>query len=248
MLLAIDVGNTNITLGIFQGERLLSRGRISTHVSSLTLRRLLVDLEVPSSALTGVIISSVVPKATLRLKKAFRRATRLKPLVLGENIKAPILNRYRVPAQVGQDRLVNAVAAHHLYAGPAIVVDFGTAITIDLVSARREYLGGLIVPGIGVALEALSSRAALLPKVELAPPEEFLGRDTVNSMRSGIFYGYGALCDGIVHRLKADFAPKAKVIGTGGHAPLISPYSRSIQIVNPDLTLQGLELIYRKKR
>ena len=197
ILLAIDVGNTSITAGLFRGERLVSRGRILTHGST---RSLLRAVKARPRDLDGVIVSSVVPRATVSLKRSLKQLG-LKPLVLGENIRAPIRNRYRVPSQVGQDRLVNGVGAYFLYGGPAIVVDFGTAVTLDLVSARCEYLGGLIVPGIGIALEALASRTALLPAIRLTPPAEFLGRDTRQSMLSGLFNGYGALCDGIVRRL-----------------------------------------------
>ena len=255
-LLAIDVGNTEITLGFFQGRRLIARDRIPTHgVPSYTvalkgiLRRFDSRWSLPRARsrggndIEGVIVSSVVPKATVRLKRALREIGAPKPVVLGETLKAPIANRYRVPSQVGQDRLVNAVAACELYGAPAIVVDFGTAVTFDLVSAKREYLGGLIVPGMGIALEALSARAALLPAMRIEPPKELLGRDTVSSMRSGLFYGYGALCDGIVRLLKTKHAKKAKVIATGGHAKQIAPFCRTIQVINPELTLQGLRII-----
>ncbi len=250
MLLALDVGNTRITVGIFRGRRLDFRGSILTYAASscsALLRGLLRKGRADPREIEGVIVSSVVPKATLSLKKALKTLRLPRPFVLGEKLEAPVVNRYRIPSQVGQDRLVNAAAAYFLYGGPAIVVDFGTAITVDLVNRRREYLGGLIVPGVEIALEALTNRAALLPKIGLTRPKEFLGRDTVSSMRSGLFFGYGALCDGIVKRLKARYAPRAKVIATGGHSPLIAPYCRTIQIVNPDLTLHGLELTYRTK-
>ncbi len=242
MLLAVDVGNTTITAGLFRGARLVARGRIPTRGSP---RSLLRALKVSPRQLDGVIVSSVVPRATVSLKRSLKQLG-LKPLILGENIRAPIINRYRVPSQVGQDRLVNGVGAYFLYGGPAIIVDFGTAVTLDVVSARREYLGGLIVPGMGIALEALISRTALLPKVGLTPPKEFLGRDTRQSMLSGLFYGYGALCDGIVAKLKTRHAPKARVIATGGHCRLMAPYCHSVQTVNPDLTLQGLQITYQQ--
>ena len=253
MLLALDVGNTSITLGMFRGKRLFSRGRIPTHrpggaaAYRSAIRRFLRRSSVPAGAVGGVILSSVVPRATVSLKQVLKSVLKLKPYVVGENIQAPVINRYGVPSQVGQDRLVNAAAACFLYKGPAIVVDFGTAITIDLVTRRREYRGGMIVPGMEIALEALSSRAALLPKIKLERPREDLGRDTVSSMRSGIFYGYGSLCDGIVRLLMKKYAPKAKVIATGGHCRLIAPFCRTIRIVNPDLTLKGLEITHRVK-
>ena len=250
MLLAIDVGNTSITAGVFRGKRLLGQGRIPTR----TDRRLASDLKnvlrgkrIALQEIQAVIVSSVVPRATAYLRKALANLGLPKPLVLGQNLKAPIVNRYRIPSQVGQDRLVNAVAACELYGGPAIVADFGTALTIDLVSRRREYLGGVIVPGMEMALEALHSRTALLPKIRLARPAELLGRDTAGSMKSGIFYGYGALCDGIVGLLKKSHARGAKVIATGGHVRLIAPFARSIQIVNPNLTLQGLAIVYKTR-
>ncbi len=240
LLLVLDAGNTSITLGLFRGEKLIRRGHIPTagtrHAKEIS--RFISGLPVETA-----ILSSVVPSATRSLKKTFR-ALCISLFVTGENIKIPVVNKYRIPSQVGQDRLVNAVAACERYGAPAIIADFGTGLTIDLVSARREYLGGLIIPGINLALEALTHRAALLPKITLAPPKEFLGRDTKSSMRSGIFYGYGAICDGIVARLKKQ-APRARVVATGGQARLIKPFCKSIQIVDPDLTLYGLFYTYQ---
>lgn len=252
MLLALDIGNTSITVGIFQGKRLFATWRIPTYplTYAVSLRRVLKRCQAPFGArhqeIEAVILSSVVPKATVSLKRALSNLGLPRAIVLGENIQAPVINRYRIPSQVGQDRLVNAAAAYFLYGGPAMVVDFGTAVTVDLVNGRREYLGGLIAPGMEIALEALSSRAALLPRIPLAPPKDLLGRDTVSSMKAGLFYGYGALCDGIVNQLRSRYAPRAKVIATGGHAKQIAPFCRSVQIVKPELTLLGLELIYRK--
>ena len=251
MLLALDVGNTSITVGMFRGKKLLLKGRIPTHGPrgaagyARSLRALLRCSRVSPGTIEGVVLSSVVPRATAMLKQALRAVVPVRPVIVGENVKAPVVNRYRIPSQVGQDRLVNAAAACALYGGPAIVVDFGTAITIDLVTRKREYMGGVIVPGMEISLEALVSRAALLPKIEMEKPKEFLGRDTVSSMKSGLFHGYGALCDGIVRQMKKEHAPSARVIATGGHSGLIAPYCRTIQVVNPDLTLQGLEVVYR---
>ena len=251
ILLALDVGNTRVTAGVFQGRRLIRRGRIPTRElhsrtsASQALRRLLRSWSLRTDPVGEVILSSVVPRAEVPLSAAVRQLTACRPWVVGKNITAPVINRYRIASQVGQDRLVNAVAAYHLYGGPAIVVDFGTALTIDLVTARREYLGGMIAPGLESSLSALIERTALLPKISLTPPRTFLGRDTAASMRSGLFYGYGALCDGLTGILKRKHAPKAKVIATGGHAGLIAPFCRTVQLVNSDLTLQGLELTYR---
>ena len=243
MLLAIDVGNTNITAGLFRGDRLASRGRIPTRG---TLAALLRGMKLVPRDVSGVILSSVVPAATASLKREILRLRLPKPLVLGESIRAPIKNRARVPSQVGQDRLVNGVGACGLYGAPAVVVDFGTAVTLDLIAAPCQYQGGLIFPGVGTSLEALVSNAALLPEIKLAPPSEFLGRDTRQSMLSGLFYGYGALCDGIVARLRAKYAPRAKVIATGGHSRLLAPFCKTVKIINPDLTLHGLRLTYQR--
>lgn len=241
MLLAVDVGNTNITAGLFRGSRLVARGRVPTHAPAT---RLLKQLKVSPRRIEAVVLSSVVPAATVSLKKQLRGLGLPKPVVVGESVKAPIKNRARVPSQVGQDRLVNGVGAAGLYGAPAIVVDFGTAVTLDLIAAPCQYLGGLIFPGVGTSLEALISNAALLPRIRLAKPAEFLGRDTRQSMLSGLFYGYGALCDGIVNKLRAKYAPNAKVIATGGQSRLLAPFCRTVKIVDPDLTLHGLRLTY----
>ena len=236
MLLAIDIGNTSIAFGIFKGKRLIRTWKVSTQgiFSKKTIK-------LPNGIKTA-IISSVVPKAAPIIKEAIARKYKIRPLVLGENIKAPIKNLYRKPKQVGQDRLVDAVATKALYGYPAIVIDFGTAITFDVISRKGEYLGGLIFPGIETSLNALSQKAALLPKIKVEPPSGLIGRNTVDSMRSGVFYGTGALCDGVIAKLKTKYGPM-KVIATGGHAALMAKYSAAIDRINPNLTLLGLKII-----
>lgn len=236
MLLAIDIGNTSIAFGIFKGKRLVRTWKVSTQ--EVIKKR---ALKLPKG-IDSAIISSVVPKATPMIKKTIARQYKIQPLVLGENIKAPIKNLYRKPRQVGQDRLVNAVAAKKLYGYPAVVIDFGTAITFDVISKKGEYLGGVIFPGIETSLNALSQKAALLPKIKVALPKDLIGRDTVDSMRSGVFYGIGALCDGLISKLKAKYGPM-RVIATGGHCSLMKKYSKSIGIISPNLTLKGLRII-----
>jgi len=239
MLITIDIGNTSIAFGVFQGKKLKSTWRVSTRgVFSKKAIRL-------PNHIDAAIISSVVPKATPIIKKLIIKKLKIRPLVLGENIKAPIKNLYRNPKQVGQDRLVDAVAVKELYSCPAIVIDFGTAITFDVISKKGEYLGGIIVPGIETSVRALSKQAALLPIIKVSAPRELVGKDTINSMKSGIFHGFGALCDGLVAKLKAKYGPM-RVIATGGHARLMSKFSRSIDKVNPNLTLQGLRIIHEK--
>ncbi len=254
MLLAVDVGNTNIVVGVYDRDRLVASGRISTHSPrtvdeyAITLGGLLDRLGVPPASVTRILIASVVPTATAGVVAALKGICRPTPRVVGEGgLRAPIRNRYRNPAQVGQDRLVNAVAARKKYGAPVLILDFGTAITVDLVSARGAYEGGMIAPGLEISLEARATRAALLPRIELTAPRTVLGRDTATSILSGVVYGYGALCDGLVTKLKAAAKirrPKGvPVVATGGHAAFIAPYCRTVTHVDPTLTLDGLALI-----
>jgi len=240
MLLAIDIGNTNITLGLFNGARLVRRASIPTKEKkySLRLKRIL-----GKDKIDDALICSVVPKATGRLVKDLRRLFFKGPYIIGKDIVVPIKNLYRNPGQVGQDRLVNAYAGAMLYGTPLIVIDFGTAVTFDVISKDRGYLGGLILPGMNLSLSALSEHTALLPRVELAKPKEFIGRDTKNSMLSGIVYGFAALTDDIISRLKKKIG-KARVIATGGDAKIVSGYAKSLSKVDTDLTLKGIALTF----
>lgn len=240
MLLTIDIGNTTIAFGVYQKKKLKARWKAYT-CNIFSKRRVLRQ----TKDIDGVIISSVVPGATPIIKRLIKNRFKIDPLVLGEDIKAPIKNLYRNPRQVGQDRLVNAVAASELYGFPLVVVDFGTAITFDIISKNREYLGGIIVPGIETSLEALSSKAALLPHIKLLQPKEFVGKDTVSSMKSGIFYGFGLLCDGLIGKIKKRYGEQL-VIATGGYSRSMAKFCNSIDKVNPDLTLHGLRIIYEK--
>lgn len=241
MLLTIDIGNTTIAFGVFKAKKLISKWKIPTQ-EALAKKAILLKRQ---KGITAAIISSVVPKVTPIVKKDIVKKFKIHPLVLGENIQAPIRNLYRNPNQVGQDRLVNAVAVKELYGSPAIVIDFGTAITFDLISKKGDYIGGIIVPGIETSIKALSAKAALLPKVKLLPPKTLVGKDTANSMRSGICYGFGALCDGLVLRLKERYGEQ-KVIVTGGNAHLITGFSGVCENISPNLTLYGLGIIYEK--
>jgi type III pantothenate kinase len=242
MLLAIDVGNTNITFGVFAAaakpKRVFSIPTKEYDIKKL--RRLL-----GRTALTSSIICSVVPKINPLLAKDLRSLTGRKPYIIGKEIKVPIKNCYRKPRQVGADRLVNAFAGINIYGRPLIVIDFGTAITFDIVSRRGEYLGGMILPGLRISLEALNQKTALLPKISLAKPDEFIGRDTKNSMLSGIIYGYASLTDDLIKRIKLEIGRKAKVIATGGNIDLISEYCTEIDDKDINLTLKGLEMLYR---
>ena len=198
--------------------------------------------------LDDAIVCSVVPKVTRIIDKNLRRFLGKRPYIIGKEIIVPIKNLYRKPKQVGQDRLVNAYAGVRLYGAPLIVVDFGTAITFDAVSQRKEYLGGMILPGLGISLDSLAERTALLPKIKLAAPREIIGRDTKNSMLSGIVYGFAALTDDLTKRIKAKIGMNARVIGTGGNIRLIGRYCQSLDKIDADLTLKGLNLIYQNRK
>jgi type III pantothenate kinase len=243
VLLAIDIGNTNISLGLFRNERLLSRYDIPTkQISYLPDFKKIFN----KNKIDDVIICSVVPKSTIILKKEFKKLLDKKPIIIGKDIIVPIKNLYRKPKQVGQDRLVNAYAGAKIYSTPLIVVDFGTAITFDVISKHREYLGGMILPGLDISLDVLATRTALLPKIKLNKPKEFIGRDTRNSMLSGIIHGFAALTDSLTRRVKDKIGKNAKVIGTGGNIQLIGKYCKSIYKIDRDLTLKGLNLIYNR--
>ena len=254
-LLAVDIGNTNITVGIFKGARLLGKIKIPTNSYSLYISQIKKLIKIIHGRRVGlnspydktedieVIVSSVVPLALARFIVELHRMSIFNLIILGRDKVVPIRNRYRVKKEVGQDRLVNAYAAKILYGAPAIIVDFGTAITFDIVSKKGDYLGGLILPGIELSLSSLYRNTALLPKVELKAVGSIIGKDTVNSMRGGILFGFGAMCDGLVAQYGKIMGKSTRVIATGGNAELIKRYTKSIQKVDEDLTLKGLQLI-----
>jgi len=241
MLLAVDIGNTNIHNGVFKDNTLKKTFRIPTHSKALRkeylerLRTYLKDIEC-------VVIVSVVPKALKDVKKALKKILNKKILVVGKDIDTGVKNLYKDPKQVGQDRLVNARAAYELYNGAAIIVDFGTAITIDIINKHKEYIGGVIAPGVEVSLKALSEKAALLPKVTLGKPKGILGKETKESMINGVVYGFGSLCDGVVQRL-GKYSKGATVIATGGLSFFLGPYCKKVDKIDPELTLKGLMVI-----
>jgi type III pantothenate kinase len=240
MLLAVDIGNTNISFGIFKGKGVLKRFDIPASLYSR--KRLAAALG--KTRISDAIICSVVPALTLSLKEDLRRLLGRRPYIIGKDIRVPIRNLYRKPAQVGQDRLVNAFAAVVLYGAPCIVVDLGTAVTFDVISGHKEYIGGMILPGIGISLDVLYERTALLPRVKLVRPREVIGRDTKNSIISGMIYGFSALTDDLIARIKKKIGSRAKVIGTGGDIRLIGNYCGRINAIDINLTLKGLNLVY----
>jgi type III pantothenate kinase len=254
MLLAIDIGNTNIALGLFDlGERrgvLRADWRLETRASrtgdeyAATLATLFGLAGLGFDAVSAAIISSVVPPALFPMEQLCRRHLRVDPLVVGPGTKTGMPILYENPREVGADRIVNAVAAHHRWPGGAIVVDFGTATTFDVVTARGEYAGGVIAPGLMVSADALYHATAKLPRVEITRPKHAIGRNTVASIQAGLVFGYAGLVDAIVARIQAEVDFQPRVVGTGGLAPLIAAESKTIQECDDMLTLQGLALIY----
>jgi type III pantothenate kinase len=254
MLLTIDVGNTNITLGLYDGRKLVHQFRIQsdrgrtedeTHV---LFAMLLHSVGVEAKQVSDTILASVVPPLTDRVVRAVRRAFGHDPIVVGPGIKTGMPILYENPKEVGADRIVNAIAAYERVRGGVIVVDFGTATTFDCVSNRGEYLGGVIAPGISLSAEALFSKAARLPKIEIAKPAHVLGRNTVHSMQSGLVYGYVGLVDGIVTRLQAEIGYPCAVLATGGEARLLESESKTIQEVDEHLTLEGLRILFERQK
>lgn len=246
-IVAIDIGNTNITVGLFKGKKLLAKAKIPTCCYSLYIKRMRALISGAGLKIEDVkdaIISSVVPFALARvIVELHKMHAAVKIIILGKDKIVPIKNKYKIKNEVGQDRLVNAYAAKVLYGAPAVIIDFGTAITFDIISKEGDYLGGLILPGIELSLCSLYKRTALLPKVELKPASSIIGKDTVNSMRGGILFGFGAMCDGLAGQYKKILGSSTKVIATGGNSSLMKRYAKSIQKVDEDLTLKGLQLL-----
>ncbi len=250
MLLAVDIGNTGITLGVFEGEELHATWRMATDVHRLAdeyaalLLNLLRHRGLDTSDIKEVTLCCVVPPLVATFRELFQRYFHISPLVVEAGVKTGVRIRTDNPREVGADRIANTAAAHHLYDGPIIIADLGTATTFDTVSKEGDYLGGAIAPGIVTAAEALFMRAAKLPRVELTSPKHAIGTDTITAMQSGIVFGYVALIEGMVARIQQELGEKTKVIATGGYAELIAKETTIIDIVNPDLTLIGLRLIY----
>ena len=234
MHLVIDVGNSSVKFGIFEAGKIKKEWSFRTErIFHWNPDRSIADLP--------AVISSVVPDADVFLRKLFKKAI----FVNAKNIKG-IKIKFKKKSEIGADRLVDALAAKELYGSPAIVIDFGTATTFDLISKKGEYLGGAIAPGIGLSKEVLHSATAKLPLIEIKPPKNIIGNSTVEAMRSGLVYGYASLVEGMISRFKKKIGSRAKVIATGGYAKLIAKYARGIDIIDMDLTLKGLDLIWQK--
>lgn len=254
MLLTIDIGNTNLTLGLYEGEQLGPHWRLATDHErmpdeyGLQFLGLLNHACCPAAELSGICMASVVPPLTSKIIEACRQYLGLEPLVVDAGVKTGVRIRYEDPRAVGADRIVDAAAVQRLYGGPACVVDFGTATTFDAISKEGDYLGGAIAPGIGIASEALFLRTAKLPRVDLQRPPTAIGRNTVHAMQSGLLFGYVALTEGMVARFRQELGPEMKVIATGGLAEIIARETRVLEIIAPWLTLDGLRIIWELNR
>lgn len=254
MLLAIDIGNTNISVGLFKDDKLESRWRLATDVArtadeyAVILRNLIESDHLHLSDITNAAICSSVPPTVGVFTDICQRYLGITPLIVGAGTKSGIRVLYDDPRQVGPDRIVDAVAALELYGGPVIVVDFGTATVFDAVSADGDYLGGAIAPGIGISTEALYQHASLLSPVELVTPPHAIGRNTTHSMQSGIVFGYIGLVEALLARFQEELGAKATVVATGGLAPGIASQIKAIDVINPDLTLLGLHRIFDLNR
>ncbi|MBC7341001.1 MAG: type III pantothenate kinase [Clostridia bacterium] len=252
MLLAIDIGNTHVVLGVYRDKELVADWRISTRLersedeAGMLVRELFAFKGLDFKDITAAVIASVVPPLTPVIENMCQQYLHLRPLVVGPGTKTGMPIRYDNPHEVGADRIVNAVAAYDRYGGPVIVVDFGTATTFDAISAQGEYLGGAIAPGIGISVEALFRYAAKLPRVEIVKPRAVIGKNTVSSMQSGIVYGFLGQIEGIVSRMQKELGGKAAVVATGGLSRLFGQESPLIDAVDPYLTLEGLRLIYER--
>ena len=248
MLLTIDIGNTVVSFGVLKAGKLVKFYGVATRLSRRELKskleKVLKEIDDDFTSLKDVVVCSVVPRVSKMIKPLIEDQFDLKPIVIGEDVAVPLKNLYRNPKQVGQDRLVGAYAAKEFYGVPAIIIDLGTAITLDVISKKGEYLGGAIVPGIRLTAEALFKKTAMLPKIKIKGPRQVIGKTTQESILSGIFYGYGFLCRGMIKQMTSQLKEKPKIVVTGGHALLMKKYiGNDIQQIDTELVFKGMALV-----
>ena len=258
MLLAIDIGNTNIVLGVFDGERLQVSWRLATMRDRTSdelgvwVAQLFQHSRIDIAKVDGIAVSSVVPPLTRTATTMVDRYFKVKPLIVDGDTRTGMPVLYENPSEVGADRIVNGVGAYERYGRssvrPVIVVDFGTATTFDAITAKGEYLGGVICPGIQISADALFQRAARLPRIDVRKPKQVIGRTTISSMESGLFYGYVGLVEGLVQRIRGELGSSAVCVATGGLADVIAPETKTIEDVDPELTLRGLRIVWERNQ
>ncbi|MBF0453704.1 MAG: type III pantothenate kinase [Magnetococcales bacterium] len=253
MLLVVDIGNTNLVLGVYKKKKLIRHWRLATQIHQtgdeygILIANLFHLAEIPLNKISGVIVASVVPPIQSAIVRSLKRYLKISPLVVGPGLKTNMSIRYDNPRDVGADRIVNGVAAYERVGDAVVVVDFGTATTFDLISPEGDYLGGSIAPGLGLSMNALFEKTAKLPRIELVRPKKVVGRDTVSSMQSGLYFGYVGLVDALIARIIAEsgFDP-VKVLATGGLARLMTAESERIDLIDEFLTLDGLRLLFER--
>ena len=254
MLLAVDIGNTSIAIGVFEGEKLRTTWRMATNIQHMAdeyatfLLNILSHQGLYTSNITEIAMCSVVPPLITTFIDLAQRYFHVTPLVVGAGVRTGVKIRMDNPREVGADRIADAAAAHHLYGGPVVIIDLGTATTFGIVSKEGDYIGGIIATGIATAAEALVTRTAQLPRVELTRPKHVIGTNTIAAMQSGIIFGYVSLVEGMLARIEKELGEKPTVVATGGYAQLIANETKVINNVNLDLTLIGLRLIYEMNK
>jgi type III pantothenate kinase len=254
VLLAVDVGNTQTVVGLMDGVRVVNDWRVATvrhrtgdEIAGLLYGFLRLEGFDPREIITAVAVASVVPRLTAQWQHMCEKHLHLTAFVIGPGTRTGMRILMKNPTEVGADRIVNAVAAYEAYGGPCVVVDFGTATTFDVISGDGDYLGGVISPGIEVSMEALTTRAAKLVKIDVAEPPQVIGKSTVEGLQSGAVYGFAGQVEGIVHAIAAELGEPPRVVATGGLAELIARHSQVIEAVDPYLTLRGIEMILRRQ-
>lgn len=252
MLLVVDVGNSHMVLGLYQEDALIGHWRVVTSnyrtgdEMYILLTMLLQGIGIDRKQVSGCCIASVVPQQNLALQQVSQSAFRIAPLMVGPGVKTGLMLQCENPKEVGADRIANSVGAIEEHKGPLVIIDFGTATTFDVITAKAEWLGGVIVPGVQLSADALFERCAKLPRVEILMPPSVIGRDTIANIRAGLTYGYADMVDGLVRRMGEELGVKPTVVATGGFARLVADVAKSIDVVDPLLTLKGLRAVYRK--